>query len=158
MKALLDISTKNVFLVEDGTKPAKGQMLVPIHHDVPPHDPLAVELVATAPKFDGSKAVINYSLRSLSPAESFAKRLARGSFSDPVTGVRLKITESAQNKFTQEYMLLSADLASGLVQPTDLRAFYDFNDEPRQLAAADLQALLLRYGRYCREVFIAHAP
>jgi hypothetical protein len=158
MKALLDINTSNVFLVADDTAPTKGQIFVPIYRDLPKHDPLAYDSEETAPKYDGKRAVITYKLKALTPAESYTKRLSRGSYTDAPTGLKLKITESAQAKFTQQFTLLTAALAAGVTNPQDEQTFYDYKDEEKKLSTTDLLALLLRYGTYCQKVFIDYAP
>jgi hypothetical protein len=77
---------------------------------------------------------------------------------DTQTGIRLKTTQSAQNKFTSQVTLISLALSKNVMTQATPVQFWDFNDEEKVLTVSDFLSLMLRYGSFCSNLYSVFAP
>jgi hypothetical protein len=95
--------------------------------------------------------------QSLTDQQIYEAQLAPG-FSDALTGVRLKCTDSAQSKFTRMLVLLDLAMAAGLMTDATEVEIWDYDDAPQTITVAAFHGLMLRYGVHCKALFDQFAP
>jgi hypothetical protein len=160
MKALVDISLRRVLSVFDGTIPAdlpRGQVAMRLVDEPATYNAETQTRVFDRYEIAGAKVTRIWTVAAKTPAQIYAEHLAAG-YVDAVTGYKLKTGEYDTMKFTQQLVRLNSKLQNGDMLPTDLQSFWDFNDVEHELPAAEMVALLDRYGDFCTELFNTYAP
>ena len=74
------------------------------------------------------------------------------------TQIKLKTTESAQQKFTSQVALTQVALQAGVINLESQMSVWDYNDTEKQLTVQEFLGLILRYGMYCQALFANYAP
>lgn len=74
------------------------------------------------------------------------------------TGLKLKTTVQAQNRFVGLSALIDKGLALAQMDASTQIPIYDFNDERHLLPVSTLQPLLFRYGMAWAAMFDQYAP
>lgn len=92
-----------------------------------------------------------------SPEQVYLSKQAEGYLDSP-TSLKLKTTESAQQKFTSQVTLLQLALASGQITTSSPVELWDYDDEIHTLPLSDFMGLMLRYGFHCNQLFKDYAP
>jgi hypothetical protein len=160
MNAIVDIISKEVLSVFEGAAPDQipaGRVVIRLV-DVPNlFNATTHTRVFERYEVAGAKVTRFWKVTEKTPQELYEAQLAKG-YTDPTTGIKLKTTEHAQAKFGQLATLLSAALSAGAVAPSAPHRIYDFSEAEHNLPTVELMALLLRYGFFCAQLFIDHAP
>lgn len=87
----------------------------------------------------------------------YAEHLDAG-YTDAATGIVLKTTEYAQQKFTSAVALARLALVTGVITNDTPQTFWDAANQSHTLSTADFLSLMLRYGVFCQTLFNDYAP
>jgi len=77
---------------------------------------------------------------------------------DPVTGIKLKTTESARILFSDAIGLMREELADGDITLETLRPIWDYQEQMHVMKVSELRSLLKRYGQAWQQMFAEFAP
>lgn len=81
-----------------------------------------------------------------------------GGYEDADTGIKLKTTQAAQDKFTSLITMLQEGLALGVITNDSNQVIWNYDNQPITLTVLQIRQLLFRYGIYCKTFFDEYAP